>query len=64
MKAQELYEKETGDIAPNNQIAYHEWYIRYVKWLERRVEFQIKTGKDKQLHNDKILSAYLTRNKC
>ena len=32
------YEKETGDIEPTNQIFYHEWYERYVKWLETKVK--------------------------
>ena len=37
MTAQEIYTKETGNKAPNNQIAYHEWHIEYVKWLEHNV---------------------------
>ena len=38
MKAKELYEKATGDLCPDNQIAYHDWHIRYVAWLEKEVE--------------------------
>lgn len=33
-----LYEEITGDKCPDNQIEYHEWYNRYVKWLEKIVE--------------------------
>lgn len=38
MKAKEIYEAETGDMCPSDQIAYHEWHIRFVNWLENRVE--------------------------
>lgn len=37
MRAKEIYEKETGNKAPDNQIAYHEWFIDYVVWLEKKV---------------------------
>lgn len=37
MSAKEIYEKETGRKPPNNQIAYHEWHIEYVNWLEQRI---------------------------
>ncbi len=33
-----IYVKETGDEAPFNEISYHEWHERYVKWLEKRIE--------------------------
>lgn len=36
-KAIKLYEKETGNKIPSCQIAYHEWYIKYVKWLEQQL---------------------------
>ena len=38
MTPKEIYEKVSGNKAPDNQIAYHEWYIKYVEWLEERVE--------------------------
>jgi hypothetical protein len=38
MKAKEIYERTTGNIAPTHQIAYHEWYNDYVAWLEKQVE--------------------------
>lgn len=38
MNAKEQYVKETGDKAPNHQAAYHEWFNRYVKWLEKKIE--------------------------
>ena len=34
----ETYIKETGDKEPDNQVFYHEWYQRYVKWLENKVK--------------------------
>lgn len=37
MNAIEIYEKETGNKQPSNQIAYHEWHIKYVNWLEQQV---------------------------
>ena len=37
MTAVELYEKETGKKSPHCQIAYHEWHIEYVIWLEQKV---------------------------
>jgi hypothetical protein len=42
MKAQKIYEKETGNVAPSHQIAHGEWYIKYVEWLERQVEKQYR----------------------
>lgn len=33
----EIYENETGKKCPDNQIAYHEWHLDYVKWLELNV---------------------------
>ncbi len=33
----ELYEKESGNKEPDNQIQYQEWYVGYVKWLEGKV---------------------------
>lgn len=36
--AKEHYEAQTGDKCPNHQIAYSEWYQRYVAWLEETVE--------------------------
>jgi hypothetical protein len=44
MRAVELYEKETGNKSPNNQIAYHEWHIDYVKWLEQNVVKNISSN--------------------
>jgi hypothetical protein len=38
MSAREKYEKVTGDTEPDNQISYHEWHQRYVRWLENEVE--------------------------
>ena len=38
MSAKEKYQRATGDNEPSNQIAYHEWYQRYVRWLEKEVE--------------------------
>ena len=38
MSAKEKYERATGNKEPNDQIAYHEWYQRYVQWLEKVVE--------------------------
>ena len=35
------YEKEAGDTIPSCQIAYHEWHIRYVKWLEEMVMYYL-----------------------
>jgi len=35
MTSKEIYEKDTGDKEPNDQIAYYEWHQRYVKWLEK-----------------------------
>lgn len=37
LTAKQIYEQETGNICPSNQIAYHEWYIQYVKWLENKL---------------------------
>jgi len=37
MTAIEIYEKETGNKQPSNQIAFHEWHIKYVAWLERQI---------------------------
>ena len=37
---EEKYEKETGDMEPNDTIGFHEWYQRYVRWLEKQVEKQ------------------------
>jgi hypothetical protein len=34
MTAKEIYERESGNKCPTNQIAYHEWSIEYMKWLE------------------------------
>lgn len=42
MTAKEIYQNETGNICPSNQIAYDEWYIDYVKWLENKIEVLIK----------------------
>ena len=41
MTAQELYIAATGDEAPSNQIFYHEWYQRYVSWMETRIADQV-----------------------
>ena len=41
-KAKDIYEKETGNIEPTDQIAYHEWYIKYVAWLEKKVELEYR----------------------
>lgn len=38
MTAKDIYIKETGNKIPSNQIAYSEWRIEYVKWLEEKVE--------------------------
>jgi len=38
----EIYEKESGNKAPDNPIAYSEWYIGYVKWLEKQVQNRIQ----------------------
>ncbi len=38
MKAKDIYEKETNDMEPNDQIGFYEWYQRYVRWLEKQVE--------------------------
>ena len=40
MRSKEKYEKATGDMEPNCQIGFHEWYERYVRWLEKQVEKQ------------------------
>ena len=37
MNAKDIYEKQTGDYRPANQIGYHEWHQRYVAWLEKEV---------------------------
>ena len=37
MTTVEIYEKETGDKSPNNQIFHHDWRLRYVQWMEKRV---------------------------
>ena len=29
-----------GDMEPDCQIGFHEWYNRYVSWLENQVEKQ------------------------
>ena len=52
MTAKELYEKETGNTCPSNQIAYSEWYNEYVRWLEKKVVTQ----------NDLIAKFYLRQN--
>jgi hypothetical protein len=36
--AKEIYEAQTGDKCPSNQIAYSEWHQRFVAWLEETVE--------------------------
>lgn len=33
----EIYEAQTGDNCPSNQMGYYEWYQRYVEWLENTV---------------------------
>lgn len=38
MTAKQIYEAQTGDKCPSNQIAYSEWLIRYREWLEETVE--------------------------
>jgi hypothetical protein len=38
MNAREIYEAQTGDKCPSNQIAYSEWLQRYMQWLEETVE--------------------------
>lgn len=39
MSAQEKYELETGDTEPSDQGGdFQEWFLRYVTWLEKRVE--------------------------
>ena len=40
MRANEKYIRETGDMEPDCQIGFHEWYNRYVSWLENQVEKQ------------------------
>lgn len=40
MTAKQIYEKESGDVAMDSQIFYHEWSIRYTQWLEKKVEKQ------------------------
>ena len=40
MRAKEKYEKETGDMEPNDTIGFHEWYQRYVRWVEKQLEKQ------------------------
>ena len=42
MSAKEKYQRATGDNEPSNQITYHEWYQRYVRWLEKEVLNQNK----------------------
>ena len=42
MKAKDIYKKETGSVAPTNQIAYHEWHQKYVQWMEKKIENQHK----------------------
>jgi len=41
MTPKEVYQLETEDYEPTQQIAYHEWFRRYVHWLEMRVQFYI-----------------------
>lgn len=36
MRAIDIYLEETGNKPPDNQIAYHEWHIKYVNWLEQQ----------------------------
>lgn len=43
MTAKEIYEKQTGDIAPDNQIGFYEWDKRYTSWMERKIEKLYKT---------------------
>lgn len=47
MKAQKLYEKETGDVKPYlgdyaiiamYDVSTKHWKDRYIKWLEKQVE--------------------------
>ena len=49
MTAIEIYEKETGDIQPNDQIGHMQWHVGYVKWLEQQVvklyEMRVVCGK-------------------
>jgi len=42
MTAKEIYQRKTGDIEPSNQITYHEWYNRYVKWMQHQIEKLLK----------------------
>lgn len=48
MSAKEKYERETGDNEPSNQVAYHEWHQRYVRWLEKEVENLNQNKKDEK----------------
>lgn len=38
MTATQIYEQKTGNKCPSNQVAFCEWYIGYVAWLEKIVE--------------------------
>jgi len=42
MTAQEIYIRSTGNAPPDNQPAYHEWFLAYVKWMERKIEEENK----------------------
>jgi hypothetical protein len=47
-----FYEEKTGDKCPDNQIAYSEWYIRYVRWLEKKIrEYIMKDNTLNDLFN-------------
>ena len=35
MELVKIYEAETGDKEPGDQIGYYEWYQRYVRWLTK-----------------------------
>jgi hypothetical protein len=37
MTAKEIYEKQTGIECETNQLAFGDWYIGYVRWLEQQV---------------------------
>jgi hypothetical protein len=38
MTTREQYQFETGDKEPANQLFYNEWYQRYMKWLDNKIE--------------------------
>lgn len=58
MKATEIYQMETGNIMPDEQIAYHEWHIQYVKWLEDQVVKNVDY-KPERFDNEEIIKAFL-----